>query len=147
MDLVMSRDLRQLGDWLASGKYAVCIFMSARRLLERPKAQGLPVDWFGPKAFKEGAILAGGSGQVGLINRAPHPNAAKVYLNWLLSKEGQTEWSRASSYPSRRLDVPRDHLTPESLPQDGKSYLPTYKEEYFRYNDEAEALIRDLLKR
>jgi ABC-type Fe3+ transport system substrate-binding protein len=81
------------------------------------------------------------------MNRAPHPNAARLYLNWLLSKEGQTDWSRASSYPSRRLDGPRDHLNPESLPQEGKSYLPTYKEEYFKYNDEAEALIIELLKR
>jgi hypothetical protein len=57
------------------------------------------------------------------------------------------DWSRASGYPSRLLDVPRDHLSPESIPQEGKSYLPTYKEEYFRYNDEVEDFIRELLKR
>ena len=30
-----------------------------------------------------------GSGGLGFFNRAPHQNAAKVYINWLLSKEGQ----------------------------------------------------------
>jgi iron(III) transport system substrate-binding protein len=131
MDLVMSRDLRQLGDWLASGKYAVCIFMSARRLLERPKAQGLPVDWFGPKAFKEGAILAGGSGQVGLINRAPHPNAAKVAINWLLSREGQLAYQKVLTSPdSRRIDISKDDVPPDSRRMEGVRYMVTESAEW-----------------
>jgi ABC-type Fe3+ transport system substrate-binding protein len=44
-----------------------------------------------------------------LLTKAPHPNAAKVYINWLLSKEGQTGFARASGYISARLDVPTDH--------------------------------------
>src|SRR4029078_11561684 len=36
---------------------------------------------------------------------APHPNAAKVYINWLLGKEGQDLYGRALTQGSRRLDV------------------------------------------
>jgi iron(III) transport system substrate-binding protein len=144
--ITLLRNERQALEWLVRGDYLVAISPSELQTNDM-KSKGLPIELVRGEQFKESSTLNVGFGSVALINRAPHPNAAKVYLNWLLSKEGQTEWSRASSYPSRRLDVPRDHLTPESLPQDGKSYLPTYKEEYFRYNDEAEALIRDLLKR
>ena len=54
-----------------------------------------------------------------LFNKAPHPNAAKVYINWLLSKEGQTVFARANGYVSARLDVPTDHAEPWRVPQPG----------------------------
>lgn len=131
MDVAVSRDLRQLGDWLASGKYVICLFMSARRLLETPKKQGLPVDWFGPKAFKEGAILGGGSGQAGLINRAPHPNAARVAINWLLSREGQTAYQKTHTSPdSRRIDIPKDDVPADSRRVEGVRYMVTEKSEW-----------------
>ena len=47
------------------------------------------MDTFGPKAFKEGGGLVQQFGTVTLMNRAPHPNAAKVFINWLLSRKGQ----------------------------------------------------------
>ena len=40
-----------------------------------------------------------------MINQAPHPNAAKVFINWLLSQEGQTVYAKATLYNSRRTDV------------------------------------------
>jgi ABC-type Fe3+ transport system substrate-binding protein len=44
---------------------------------------------------------------VGIFNRRPHPNAARVYLNWLLSKDGQTSWAQLTGgRNSLRLDVP-----------------------------------------
>jgi ABC-type Fe3+ transport system substrate-binding protein len=35
----------------------------------------------------------------------PHPNAAKVFVNWLLSKEGQEVFGKAVGQATRRLDV------------------------------------------
>jgi len=63
---------------------------------------------------------------VAVFNRAPHPNAAKVYLNWLLSKEAQTTYARATSYISSRLDVPTDHTFDWRVPVPGaiKTYDP-----------------------
>jgi ABC-type Fe3+ transport system substrate-binding protein len=58
-----------------------------------------------------GVRISQQSGAVSLINNPPHPNAAKVFLNWLLSKDGQSAWSRITQENSRRLDVtegPRD---------------------------------------
>jgi hypothetical protein len=53
MDATLFRDFRQGPDWLATGKYAICFFCDADTL----KQQGLPVDTFGPRVFKEGGGL------------------------------------------------------------------------------------------
>ena len=41
-----------------------------------------------------------------LLNKAPHPNAAKLFINWILTKEGQTVLSKNVDFNSRRTDVP-----------------------------------------
>ena len=87
MDLTISGDSRQMGDWLAGGKYAFSVFGPVSRMdLDKMQTQGLPVDWFDPDHLKEGAYITAGSGGVALPSRAPHPNAAKVAINWLLSR-------------------------------------------------------------
>jgi iron(III) transport system substrate-binding protein len=48
----------------------------------------------------------GTGGFLAVPKKAPHPNAAKLFVNWMLSAEGQTAWSRISRENSRRLDVP-----------------------------------------
>ncbi|MCH8200123.1 MAG: hypothetical protein IIA54_08690, partial [Chloroflexi bacterium] len=43
-------------------------------------------------------------------DRAPHPNAAKLFVNWWLTQEGQTAYNTLSATtdlpPSLREDVP-----------------------------------------
>ena len=63
-----------------------------------------------------------GSGGVGLFNKAPHPSAAVIYLNWLLSKEGQAHYAEGGDTASRRLDVPAK-ITPCFVPKAGKNYF------------------------
>ncbi|HWH80474.1 MAG TPA: hypothetical protein VNT76_24000, partial [Candidatus Binatus sp.] len=63
-----------------------------------------------------------------LMNRAPHPNAAKVFVNWLLSREGQSAFQRIISTPgevknSRRIDVPKDHIPASERRADGVKYF------------------------
>src|SRR5919106_5512751 len=115
-DLVISSDTRQMGDWLAGGKFALSIFGPISRMdLDVMQIQGLPVSWFDPEHLKEGAYITAGSGGVALINKAPHPNAAKVGLNWLLSREGQIAYQRIFTEgndgpDSLRIDIPKDKV-------------------------------------
>ncbi len=114
MDVTLTADIRQAVDWLAVGKFALSM-PTQGSYTAKAKAQGLPIDEFDPHHFKEGAALAVAFGQLALMNRAPHPNAAKVYINWLLSREGQSAFQRVISTPgdaknSRRIDVPKDHI-------------------------------------
>jgi iron(III) transport system substrate-binding protein len=115
-DLVISTDTRQMGDWLAGGKFAMSIFAPISRMdLDVMQVQGLPVAWFDPEQLKEGAYITAGSGGVALINKAPHQNAAKVALNWLLSREGQSAYQRIFTEgndgpDSLRIDIPKDKV-------------------------------------
>ena len=132
MEIPASRDYRLFGDWLATGKYALILFTDAQRIdLDIAKRQGLPVDWFGPNTFKEGAILGSASGNLGLINRAPHPNAARLAINWLLSREGQTAYQRIFQKPdSRRIDIPKNEVPSFSRRTEGVKYVLTDKPEW-----------------
>ena len=131
MDATLFRDFRQGPDWLATGKFAICFFCDVDVL----KRQGLPVDSFGPKAFKEGGGLVQQFGTVALLNRAPHPNAAKVFINWLLSRNGQIALQKRtakaeSPADSLRVDIPKEEVPYESRRLEGIKYLDTGKPEW-----------------
>ena len=134
MEITASRDVRQIGDWLATGKFPLSIFTTPNRTgLDVAKKQGLPVDWFGPKSFKEGICLSNANGNVGLINNAPHPNAARLAVNWLLSREGQIAYQRIINTGisnSLRIDIPKDTVTPEFQRVEGANYIVTERPEW-----------------
>ena len=124
MDITLFRDRRQGVDWLATGRYSICFFCSD---IGQAKMQGLPVDAFG--LMKEGAGLSASTGNVGFVNRAPHPNAAKVFLNWLLSREGQitmqTEYAKnmTGNSNSLRIDIPKDMVPVNERLSDDIDYI------------------------
>jgi iron(III) transport system substrate-binding protein len=115
MDLMASRDRRQMTDWLAAGKFAIALRTApdAARL-DEAKAQGLPVDWFNPGHFKEAVGISGGPAHVAVVTKAPHPNAAKVFINWFLSREGQVMAqniaAKQEGIDSLRIDIPKDMI-------------------------------------
>jgi iron(III) transport system substrate-binding protein len=126
MDFTIFRDERQGVDWLLTGKHPICFFCS-RSQIGRAQTQGLPVGAFG--TLKEGAGFSTGGGNFGLLNRSPHPNAAKVFINWFLSREGQmvmqTEYAKAghSGSNSLRIDIPKDMIPPDVRLIDGVDYV------------------------
>jgi ABC-type Fe3+ transport system substrate-binding protein len=131
MDATLFRDFRQGPDWLATGKYAICFFCD----VDVSKRQGLPVDTFGPKVFKEGGGLVQQFGTLALVNRAPHPNAAKVFINWLLSRNGQLAVQKRtmtaeSPADSLRIDIPKDEVPYDNRRLEGIKYLDTGKPEW-----------------
>ena len=129
MDVTLTADLRQAVDWLGSGKFSLVLPIQGGQIY-KAKNQGLPVEQFEPFHFKEGVNLSSAFGSLALMNRAPHPNAAKVFINWLLSREGQTLFQKLISVPgdarnSRRLDVPKDHIAADEQRRDKMTYFDT----------------------
>jgi ABC-type Fe3+ transport system substrate-binding protein len=100
--LQVGRDQRLLAENLAKGKSSLALGLSYYSLAPFLKA-GLPVKPL-PNP-REGVYVSGGSGQLTIIKNPPHPNATKVFVNWLLSKEGQDLFSKALGQATRRLDV------------------------------------------
>ena len=101
-DLFVSRDQRQLADALAKGKLAIALGVSFYTL-EGFILANLPVKEL-PR-LKEGVPSSNGSGVIGIVKNPPHPNAAKVFVNWLLSREGQELYTQVMHQSTRRLDV------------------------------------------
>jgi len=101
-EMLVGRNQRQLAEAVARGKSAISIGLSYYTYLPFIKA-GLPVKPI--SAIKEGYYAASGSGTVVLLRNPPHPNGAKVFLNWLLSRDGQSRFTKAMGQPTRRFDV------------------------------------------
>jgi ABC-type Fe3+ transport system substrate-binding protein len=125
---MISRDQRLMIDWLAQGKYQLSIF-STNNDVQDAKRKGLPVDLI--DAPDDESYMSGGFGHVAVLNKAPHPNASKVFLNWLLSKEGQLKWQEKSDNNSLRMDIPKNMLSdPTSIPKEKGKYLNTSLPQY-----------------
>ena len=101
-DMFISRNARQIADSLAKGGLALTIGVGYRDFDPFLDAN-LPVKHL--PTLKEGTYVSGGNGIFGIIKGAPHPNAAKVFFNWLLSRDGQELHGRTAQQPTRRLDV------------------------------------------
>src|SRR5438093_4942634 len=130
-DIVLTRDLQQGTDWLAQGK--ILFYIGSGQPVMKAKKQELSVDLM-PHALKEGDIMGGGSCCLAVITKAPHPNAAKLFVNWVLSREGQTAWQKYAEVNSLRMDIPKDDLASEDVPQKGVSYFMINS---YKYNDPA----------
>jgi iron(III) transport system substrate-binding protein len=115
---VILKDYAQEIDSVGRGKYPIGVGLSDS-LAEQRSKQGIPLAIIDPRQLREGSDVNPAAGAIGVFNRAPHPNAAKLYVNWLLSKEGQTSFARAAGYVSSRLDVPTDHAAPWRVPPPG----------------------------
>src|SRR5437867_7005814 len=100
--LLISQNLRQIADALAKGKLAFTVGLSHYSYQPFMKA-GLPVKPL--PHIKEGSHANNGSGVITVVKNPPHPSAAKVFVSWFLSKEGQELYGKAMVQGTRRLDV------------------------------------------
>ena len=124
-EITFAADNPQGINWLALGKFPLGLFFGD---VDVAKAQGLPVDELDPHPFKEGAPLGVGSGTISIMNRAPHPNAAKLFVNWYLSREGQLSTQKDASRggtgtDSMRIDIPKDEVPPNYRRRKKGNYL------------------------
>jgi iron(III) transport system substrate-binding protein len=132
MDITYSRDERQMIDWLGAGKFHVAFFVTD---IEDAAKQGLPVKFFEPGQFKEGAFVGPSQGGVNLFKNAPHPNAAKVAINWLLSREGQETYQKVYAQlhdvrQSMREDISMEAIPPAYRRQKGVKYIYSGRPEW-----------------
>ena len=125
-DVTLFRDRRQGTNWLATGKFPLCHLC---REIDKAQQQGLPVNELPPEKLKEGGTVGGGgSSVIALINRAPHPNAAKLFINWYLSRQGQSIWQHVMNVKeleasnSMRVDIPKDDVLADGKRVAGRNY-------------------------
>jgi iron(III) transport system substrate-binding protein len=136
--LFINRDQRLLAENLADGKIAVVIGLTYYSYAPFIKAgllvQPLPTP-------KEGLYVSGGSGHLTVLKNRPHPNAAKIFANWFLSREGQQTYSKALVQGTRRLDVDTKWLKEFGVIP-AKDALPL--EQYYKRENQSEEKISRL---
>lgn len=125
---VMSRNDRQINDWLARGTYPIAIGV-APEYSERLQKEGFPV-----RALTElpgiPAKTNGASGFVVLMNKAPHPNAARIFVNWIASKEGLEVYAQTQLAVPLRKDIDVSYLPEWRIPSPGVNYWDSSSWEY-----------------
>jgi len=126
MEVSIARDYRQPVDWLAAGKFSLCIPCVSDEM-DKAMEQGLPVGQI--LSLKEGGTLSSSGGTLSLLQNAPHPNAAKVFVNWLLSREGQAQVQKGrkgrprTGSNSLRIDIPKNDVPEEMQRKDNVDYF------------------------
>ena len=143
-DITILRSNEQLLDWLSTGKYS---FGIGARDVDTAMMHGLPLNQFLPASLKEGSSVTAYNGTLSFFNRAPHPNAAKVAVNWLLSREGQTTWldynqKTGGLYDSLREDISKEKVSERARRVKGAKFLWLNPE----WIEELDA-IRDIIKK
>jgi ABC-type Fe3+ transport system substrate-binding protein len=140
----VDRDQRRQIEWIAQGKYP--LHLGPGTVMYQLEQRGLKFSVM-PEFKDQGAYVTPGFGSAMLINRAPNANASKVFLNWLLTKDGQTAFCTGMGYVSRRMDVPTDHVPSYWIPKPDIKYWAGYYEEDATMSDEQIKFLKTLFGR
>lgn len=134
------RDRRLQVEWLAQGKYPVAIAAQSD-ILGAFEKEGATLKKI---TLLEGTNRSAGSGNISLIKQAPHPNAARSFLNWVLTAEAQTLHSKANLLPSARVDVSTEGLDPSNIIQPGVKYFNADNEDFILSLPQKRNLAREV---
>jgi iron(III) transport system substrate-binding protein len=131
-NLQMRKGHTLLAQLVAAGESAIATVVYSNRV-ERMKATGAPIDWV---RFKGPTITA--INAIAIPDKAPHPNAARLFVDFVLSREGQSLLRGLRRIPARG-DVSPD---PPSLTQGLKLYparpegmIENYNETVARFDE------------
>jgi iron(III) transport system substrate-binding protein len=118
---VRTRERRQMTDWLARGTQPICL--NCREDDVRPLQK---------EGFKLSEVfdlvdmppsINGSPWMLTVANKPPHPKAAQLFANWILSKEGLEIYGRGYGSATLRTDVNESYLNPGNIPKPGVKYF------------------------
>jgi len=123
--VTFSDDRRILETWLVNGRFPLQFVATGTEEYVALAKKGMPI-----KARylvkKAGVLRASGSGCcISAFANPPHPHAAKLFINWFLTKEGQTLTHTLIPNLDRsslRNDIPFGEVTPQQRRGFGKEY-------------------------
>ena len=121
---VISTNRRQLTDWMVRGIYPIS-FGPEDGEVERLRQEGMPVKTIYGLEDMPGTVSGGNV--LSLVAGAPHPNAARVFVNWMASKEAGEIYGKALQMVPARSDIDAHKFLPaEIIPKPDVKYFDTY---------------------
>ena len=149
-DIFFTTDALSMLNGLVNGKFHGIYGGTGAQDPEELEDKGLPIAQPQYDVTSVKTIAPTGSANnVAVLNRRPNPNAAQLYINWLLSREGQTVWMddpEEDQNPSLRTDdIPFGTTDPDERRKPGVTYLIIVAEpEILAKRDEALQFASDL---
>lgn len=140
---VITKEARQQVQWLASGRYPITFGVPTAAFVELAQ-RGASIEEF----VSVGGVVSWvqGVGGIQLPKNPPHPNAVKVFVNWLLTEDVQTRLMQAVKLNSRRKGVPLGDPSVAVDPARIGDYVGSQTEEMQDYQDKAAELFRSLIQ-
>lgn len=138
---VFSRDRRQLVEVVLRGRYPIGLPSAPAPIIKEFRSQGLGQNLKLLELPRTQFVVMY---SVLAFNRAPHPNAAKLFVNWLLTKEAQAVMSQHVAINSRRTDVAP--VDPETVRTAGVEYVEMNREEIYPEIIKTQEFLGELLK-
>jgi len=140
--VVLVVNVNDSADPVIRGQYPMSIAASperARRVIQ----EGAPVRYVYPK---EGGHLSVQG--IEMVANAPHPNAAKLFFNWLYSKEGQSVYAPKTLAISVRKDIPQDYIPSDERYSEGQPFLMPDPEDFtVEKNKEISKIAEEIFKK
>ncbi len=148
MDATLFRNFRQATDRLARGRFALCVLCRGE---QEAREQGLPVARINPYDLREKPGIGAANGALALPTGAPHPNAARVFTNWYLSREGQIAFRKANIDNDRKTSL-REDLPPGVVPdmarrRKGRGYVFINRADWMDFKPIRKLIVRATRKR
>jgi iron(III) transport system substrate-binding protein len=120
-----TRDERQLADWIARGTYPISLGLGTNEIVNL-RAEGFPVEIVLQNRPEAPGMVTAGFGMIAMLDPSPHPAAARLFVNWVASREGSEVYNRAQVNASVRTDVDNSWMPEFALPQPGVPYFDAY---------------------
>jgi iron(III) transport system substrate-binding protein len=117
---VISRERRQLTDWLARGTYPICLTCRQDDMKELQKEGFGLLEVYGLEGIQNRVTAT--PFLLTVANKAPNPNAARIFVNWMATQEALEIYSRDFGAATLRADLDESHLDPNNIPRPGVAY-------------------------
>ena len=144
-DVTFFRDRRQQADDLARGTHPITFSLGNQETgplrkdgfkLQEHFASDVPVS------------LTPAAGMVVVFKQAPHPKAAQLFINWMISRDGLQLYTDLEQYPGTRIDLDTSKLNAASVPKPDGNYFDTASWEYTTVDGRKDfARLAELFKR
>jgi|tagenome__1003787_1003787.scaffolds.fasta_scaffold20963464_4 iron(III) transport system substrate-binding protein len=118
---VIREDRRQLMDSLARGTTPICLTCKIEHARELQREGYKIREIFELEGSKQRITTA--PFVLTLIKDAPHPNAARIFINWMATKEALEIYSRGNGTATLRTDADESFLNPEIIPKRDGAYF------------------------
>jgi ABC-type Fe3+ transport system substrate-binding protein len=115
------QDRRQLMDQLARGAYPICLTCKIENAGDLQN-EGFHIhEVFDIEGMKN--RLVSSPFLLTVVNKAPHPNATQIFVNWLATQEALEVYSRENKTATLRTDTDESFLDPRVVPKKDLAYF------------------------